>query len=287
MSRIKAVLVVISCLSGTSAISMPACDVVAALQRIHFAQERLVEAPQRMLASRDRVVLRQGLKSLSPANISYGLGSQINAEQRNLIFQVLDGSQMFLGALDDNNIQLALDIRKNPTNQRRAERVLDILPKFECHTGVQGENGGTSRSASGLTDGFTGEAIAKQLPWLGLVLAIVSGVLWLAIPRIRKKMVTRKQRARRFPLNQSVKYIYKQDIYGGKVVDISCYGLKLQHNTSSASVGDIIDIWMLGDWQKGTVTWSNDVYCGLQFKFPLLVSDIRTLRMYSKNGKAA
>lgn len=262
---------------GFPAHALSKCDVISSLQRIQTSQHRLASEPAKIRASRDRDVLRRELQAITPLNISRALGSDISSDERSLIYAILDSAHMFQRAIEHNNTQLAVEIHLNPAFQRRLTQLDFLVSRFDCYVETPYGKQGTTRA---LKDIFA-TSMDRLSRWnvaLTLAFLLITGGLTLAgIHKYRARKKRQRRRSRRHSIHLPIHYVARQKIERGTLIDISCNGVKLQHYGLAGKLGDTLDIWILDDWQKGTIAWVNTHYCGVNFVFPLLFSQVRTL----------
>ena len=277
MKRHLSILVVMILFSASALNASPVCDAVSALQRIYVAQQRMAQDPKLMRASRDRSVIRTGLKTLSRDNVAHQLGSRLTSDEMSLIAATLRSARLLEIALENNNMQAALELASASSVERRASQLRYLLPRFGCH--VQPSRlleTGSSRAIRA----FSKESLQHLGPAAWIIFAIALGaiILCLQIPKMRAKMRQKRRRAKRYEVHLAAHFVLRQKIMRGTVVDISCHGLKLKHSCTAPECNEVLDVWLLDDWQKGTVTWANEHYCGVDFGFPLVTSQVREIR---------
>jgi hypothetical protein len=94
-------------------------------------------------------------------------------------------------------------------------------------------------------------------------LAITASV---GTPLVRRWVILRKRRSKRHNVLYETQYRWNDQVETAPLLDINCFGTKLRHNKDDPlREGESVEVSIEGNWQKGTVMWSNANYCGVQF----------------------
>lgn len=214
------------------------------------------------------------------SSLIYAFRADAESEQLVLIGQFADILMQIAadaGRQDARAITRTLNL---PVTTRVFTKVGRLLQQLPCdgasatasQTEGSGKSSGTSEDAAkGAASPQSAKSISISSSWIiiAAATALILAILGTVFLYFRQREKSRR-RARRFSLNQIVKFASGDARAFGRILDISCVGVKLRHyGQLSSAITPKVDIELSGEWYEATISWSNDHYVGLAFGRPL------------------
>ena len=263
------------------------CRVVNALSRIHAAEDQLAD-PSTLEALRGELLRHDG------QNVAAALAGHPNARDREILSRFA-GLTARLARIADQGDGVALRMAlSDPATIRIFEQTSAVLGRFGC-TGPAAQRAAASAgpSTGGASDPVTEDGLAvarstaitpETLLLVGfLSLMAVAGLIW-GIMMLRRHNERRRRRSRRYSLNRPIHYLVDGERYLGRILDISCVGMKLQHSGQIQSTRPKrLQVVVSGLTVDGRTTWINAHYAGIEFvpriRFSRVLSTLSGLMM--------
>lgn len=121
-----------------------------------------------------------------------------------------------------------------------------------------------------------------------LILGAVFAMLSFTVPLVRRWLILRKRRAKRYNTTYATNYIWDDSERSGALIDINCHGAKLRHDPDAPiPKSTVVHVQIDGDWVSGTVVWVNTHYSGLQFRRMISLEKVKAVCIASESQKTA
>ncbi len=130
----------------------------------------------------------------------------------------------------------------------------------------------------------SGSALVLSLSYFWYVLATITvsvfgAMIWFYL-RIKEK---HRRRRRRYSTNQHVRFRLGSRIHSGRLLDISCNGLKLRHlGVMDSAQEDTLQVEIDRKWYETRVQWCNEHYVGLAFARPLRTANVLQILVHGR-----
>ena len=112
--------------------------------------------------------------------------------------------------------------------------------------------------------------------WRGAVAVAAFAVSAGAARRILLYRRKQARRRRRYAIGLPVAYRHGGQLFDGRIIDINCFGLKIQH-AGDLEKDDVASIGLLGQWRGFRVVWRNAHYAGGVLLDPLSLPTLMLL----------
>ena len=256
------------------------CDVINALERIQFAQMRLVDLSQIRANSPDVLLLGQHLFRLDSQGVKLATQQQLTPVQNQTLSAFIANARRLDTILKLRRFLDAKEYMRTQGFQRPLADIQKILPRFKCNdTNFDGNTGGNGAGQidTGRSSQLSGFDLPQVAIWTFILISCAAGGL-LASRKFIRLQREKDRRAKRYATHIKTTLRMHSIQHETTVVDLSCNGAKLQikGGLDGTSQNDVSIL--LGDaWKKCEVTWKNQHFCGVRFEQRLSASALRKL----------
>ncbi len=264
------------------------CEVVNALTRIHEAGEAGQVLSTNGLPTS---ALRSDLSRFDQHNVARQFEQILDSEANEILTEFAAvTAQIAIMARTNQGPQISR-LLQSPNVRQTFDQAGKILDRIGC----VGPSAATTSTvdpivkASDVTEIPDRPKDISQRPSIGvfevavwtivaIVLLVSAGGLIIAVRHSRDK---HQRRRRRYATNQEIQFKIGDRTMTGRMLDISCHGLKLKHFLHKAPTQkDQLQVRLAGRWRDVHCQWSNEHYAGLAF-----ASRMRTATVFYVLGK--
>lgn len=245
------------------------CTVFDAIERIQFAENRLAQISEGRFSSQDANLIISEMARLDADQISIAHSNTLSLIEAATLIAFIDKAQTLTALLKSRNALQTQRFFDDPEFLHQQHRVARILPRLKCNAfTLTGTSNGTERVLSSIKQ----EARARKITFVGSATFLASLVFSIAVAyRIYALMTERrmrkKRRSRRFHCHLETQVNYGPITKRGVILDISCNGAKVQIDLEDEE--PTVEIWIINQWHKASVSWHNAHYLGIRFETPL------------------
>ena len=266
------------------------CVLLDRLDRTVTIQTRLATNPDTALFASDIRQIRAMLTGISQTAALRAVNGNSFAGDGATVARFLTTSAELLqrASLDDPN-----SVRPHFTRRAR-QNLADmrtLLPAWRCSAeqiAIDAAAAETQRRTDGNSDEDEMENVRQTLNTLAdevlrlrtLVIMLIGAIIIaIATPIIQRHMILRRRRSKRHNCTYQTPYVWEEKNFDGMLVDINCYGTKLQHNLDTPPPqGSHLDLTICEEQIGGTVVWSNTHYVGVLFQKLIPLAHIDPIR---------
>lgn len=268
------------------------CVLLDRLDRTVTVQTRLAANPDTALFASDIRQVRAMLNGISQTAALRAVNGNSFTGDGATVARFLTTSAELLqrASLDDPN-----SVRPHFT-QRARQNLADmrsVLAAWRCSEeqiaiDAAAAAAETQRRIDGNNDADAMENVRETLNTLAdevlrlrtLVIVLIGAtIIAIATPIIQRHMILRRRRSKRHNCTYQLPYVWEEQSFDGMLVDINCYGTKLQHDLDTPPPqGSHLDMIICEEEIGGTVVWSNTHYVGVLFQKLIPLSHIDPIR---------
>ncbi len=261
------------CLNGQQGLANVNCDAVNALSRIQNAG---AAGKPLALGGLPDPALRSDLARFDQQNIDHIFSGILTPEATQTLANFARLTSQISVLAENNRAKDISALMKAPNVRQIFDQAGQILDRLDC-AGPALPSSGVSDPASTSTDAesqlFSADSISQRdgigtisLGLWAIVLIVLIAALAGGFVLIQRGREKKRRRQRRYATNQALPFRIGDAEFKGRMLDISCNGLKLKHDgQGQLSDKQELKVKLAGKWRDGQCTWCNDHYAGMTF----------------------
>ncbi len=262
-------------------VAQTACDIAIVLERLQFAQIRLIENSATNATALDLAAIIEHAPRLDGAAISLRFDGKMPQDDIATIQLFAVYAQRHAGLIGANRRTDLFKSLNSPHFDSIIKRTGTIVAELQCN--VQNAPKAVANDAP-TTKKPNSTPSAKKINYvslgLGLILLITGCICVIALVKLWQDFQRRKiRRAKRYKTHHKTQFSMHSETTQTIILDISCNGAKLRHGRDAPpALGDICEIYLQNEWKVGKIQWANPQFCGVTFNVTLKSDFVKSLR---------